>query len=105
MTGRDRCSVEPVQPLQKQQRRLIRATLLDGAREQFPRGLEVAGLIRRHTGVQQLLGLSLTLRQRPSSAFDVRARTPVASLEKRDARPDVDGLLVVAAEIVIESGE
>jgi hypothetical protein len=29
----------------------------------------------------------------------------VTAFEKRDARPDVDGLLVVAAEVVIESGE
>ena len=53
----------------------------------------------------QLLGLALSLGQRTARALDIGARTSVAAFEKRHAGPDVDGLLVVAAEVVIESGE
>ena len=38
-----------------------------------------------------------------AGAVDVRAGTAVPALEKRDARPDVDGLVVLAREIGVET--
>src|SRR4030095_7613154 len=43
--------------------------------------------------------------KRPARVCDIGTRTTVTAFEERHAGPDVDGLLVVAAEVVIESGE
>ena len=55
--------------------------------------------------MQQFVRLPLPLGQRPAGAFDIRAGAPMAALEEGDPRPDVDGLLVSAFEVVVEPGQ
>jgi hypothetical protein len=55
--------------------------------------------------MKALFGLALTLSKCAAGALDIRAGTAVASLEKRHTRPHVDRLLVVAPEVVVETGQ
>jgi hypothetical protein len=64
-------------PLQEQQRGFVGPALIDGARQQLARLLEIAGVIRRKTTMQQLFRLPLFLRQRIACAFDVGTGAPV----------------------------
>ena len=66
---------------------------------------DVAGVVGVDAGVDELLALALAFGQRAARALDVGAGAAVAALEKHDARPDVDRLLVVAVEVLIEAGE
>ena len=55
--------------------------------------------------MQQLVGLALALGLRAPRTIDVRAGPRVAAIEKQDARPDVNGLFVIAGEVSIETDE
>jgi hypothetical protein len=89
--------------LQEHQSGFVRATLLNGPRQEFPRVLQIARLIGRYAVVQQLLGFTLAFGKGAAGPLDVRARTSMSALEERDACPDVDRLFVIAAEVVIEA--
>ena len=55
--------------------------------------------------MHQLFGPALPLGERAAGAFDVRPGPGVAAVEEQDAPPDVDGFLVPAGEVVIETRE
>jgi hypothetical protein len=104
LAGRRRWhGIEASEALQKHQRELVGATLLDGSRQEIARALEIAGLIGSDPLMKTLFGFALTLRESASSALDVCASAAVAAFEKGHARPHIDRLLVVAAEVVIEA--
>jgi hypothetical protein len=90
------------QALQKHQRRLVGAAFSHGTREQLARGAQVARLVRLDSGVEELLGLALLFGKRTARPFDVGAGASVPTLEKLNAGPDVDRLLVAALEVVIQ---
>lgn len=54
-------------------------------------------------GVQHLVGLTLALGERGPRPVDIRACARMRSVEKEDARPQVDGLLVLSQEIPFEA--
>ena len=49
--------------------------------------------------------LALPLGLRAARPLDVGARAIVMPIEKQHARPEVDGLFVVAGEVLVEAGE
>ena len=55
--------------------------------------------------MQQRFGFALLLGLGAARALDVRARAIVVAIEEQDARPQVDGLVVVVGEVVVEAGE
>ena len=52
--------------------------------------------------MQQFFGLALPFGLGAPRALDVGARPRVPSIEKEDAGPDMNGSVVIAAEIVVE---
>ena len=74
----------------------------DGRRQQSPRIRHLAAVKRRGAAMQQLFALPLPLGQRAPRAIDVGAGPRMAAVEKEDARPDVDRVLVTAGEVVVE---
>ena len=83
-------------------RRRPRSTPTSAAAGPSPRSPRVE---RVGAGVQQLVRLALFLRERAPGPFDVRARLRVGAVEEQHARPDVDRELVLAREVVVETGE
>ena len=67
-----------------------------------PRAGRLTAIERRDAAMQQLFRLALPLGLRAARPLDVGARAIVAAVEKQHARPDVDGRLVVAGEVMIE---
>jgi len=55
--------------------------------------------------MQALFGFPLAFGQCASRAFDIRASPAMATLQERDARPDIDRLLIVTTEVVIKTGQ
>ena len=88
--------LEPVQPIEHRQRLVRGRAAVDRRLQQPARFVAVAATERGDAVLQQLFGFALPLGQRAAGALDVGARARVAAIEKQRARPDVDGLLVVA---------
>ena len=78
---------------------------LDCRGEQRSRGSGVAAIERRRSRVQELLALALPLRDGAARAVDVGLGPGVPAIEEEHARPDADRELVLAGEVVIETGE
>ena len=55
--------------------------------------------------MQRLVRFPLLLGKGAASALDVRASPSMAALEKRHPGPDIDGLFVLAFEVVLEPGK
>ena len=55
--------------------------------------------------MQQLIRLPLPFGQRSPGALDVRPRLAVCAIEEEDARPDIDGEVVAAGEVVVQPGQ
>ncbi len=66
---------------------------------------DLATAIRNRPAVQQLFGFTLPLGLRTASPLDVGARSRVRAIEKQDARPYIDRLIVLAGEVAIEPVE
>ena len=94
-----------METLEKQLRRVAMAASIDGARQQRPRRIEVAGMVGRDAFVYQRLDLALALGHQSAGAIDVGPSAAVAAIEERHTGPDVDRLLVAAGKILIEAGE
>src|SRR6185436_15232986 len=77
----------------------------DGGIQQVARGVGTAVLECLGAAMQQLVRLALALGLRAARTIDVRAGTRVAAIEKQDARPDVNGLFVIAGEVSIQTDE
>jgi hypothetical protein len=97
--------IEASETLQEHEREIIRTALFNRTCQQIARTLEIARLIRGDSLVQALLGFALTFGKRAAGALDVCASAAVATLEEGDARPHIDRLLVVATEVVVETGQ
>jgi hypothetical protein len=53
-------------------------------------------------GLQEFVGLALTLGERRPRAVDVRPGPRMRAIEEQHARPDVNGFFVFAREVLIE---
>src|SRR5687768_4099670 len=71
----------------------------------MPRAIDLAPLQRRRAGVDQLVPFTLALRNRASRTLDIGACACVTPIQEEHARPDVDGEIVSAGEVMIESRE
>src|ERR1043166_8274093 len=63
----------------------------------------LAALEQILTGLEHLVGMSLTLGKRRPCPIDIRAGTGMRSIEEQNARPDVDRVFVSAFEVPVES--
>ncbi|HEX7139879.1 MAG TPA: hypothetical protein VF219_18650, partial [Vicinamibacterales bacterium] len=95
----------PTQPFKYRERFVRRGASVDRGLQQSPRLGLVATLKRRQAFVEQLFGLTLTLRKRAASPFDVGAGPRVIAIEKQRPCPDVDRMLVLGSEVVIQADE
>ena len=57
------------------------------------------------TGLQQLFRFALPFRQGRPRTLDVGARPGVVAIQEEGPGPDVDGLLVARAEVVVEADQ
>ena len=73
--------------------------------QQPARGLRLAALKRGGARVDQLFAFALTFGDRAARALDVRAGACVTAIEEQGPRPDVDGEIVLAGEVVIEAAQ
>ena len=89
----------------QQAQRLVTAAGSLGGRQQPARRAVVAAIERRLTGMDQFFRLAVLLGERTAGALDVRARLAVRTIEEQHPRPDVDGELVAACEVMIEPDE
>src|SRR5262249_55063194 len=86
--------------------RFVRGRALhDRLLDQAARLIAFTALEGRDARLQQFLGLTLLLGKRAARPLDVGARPRVAAIEKQRARPDVDGVVVLAREVMVEAGE
>ena len=103
--GIEAAAFEPLHPVEQDQRFVARGPLLDCAGQQVAGALDVSGFVRIESAVQELLGLALPFAERAARPLDIGARTRVATVEKEDACPEVNRLLVAPREVLIEPGE
>ena len=96
--------LQPIETMQQGQR-FVAATGTLGRRQQLPGRRAIAARERIGPGLKELFCLPLSFRERAPCPLDIRTRFPVGTIEKEHARPDVDGEIVTAGEIVIETGE
>ena len=78
---------------------------LDRRGQQFSGITVVAAIERGHAAMEQLFGLALAFGLGTPCTFDVRACPRMPPIEKEHSGPDVDGPVVVPAEVVIETLE
>ena len=96
---------EPIQPAEVRERDVLVGAPRDGGIQQVARGVGTAVLECLGASMQQLVRLALALGLRAPRTIDVRAGPRVAAIEKQDARPDVNGLFVIAGEVSIQTDE
>jgi len=96
---------QPIHAIQERKRFFGPGAALDGGGQQAPGGVRFAALEGLLARVDELLGFALAFRDGAARALDVGTRPRVAAIEKEDARPDVDGQLVFAGEVVIQPAE
>jgi hypothetical protein len=71
--------------------------------QQRSRAFRVTCVQRGQAAMEQLVGLPLTLGENRAGSLDVRTRAGMRPVEKQDARPRMDGPLVLAREVAIQS--
>ena len=100
-----RCShsIQVPEALEEDQGNLIRPALFNRTGQQIARALQIPRLVRSDTLMKTLFRFALTFGQRAPGALDVGTCPPVTPLEEGHSRPHVDRLLVVAAEVLIET--
>ena len=78
---------------------------IDSRFEQRPSRNLVPALKGRDTGVEQFFTFTLPLGNGASGALDVRPRASVPAIEEQDARPHIDGKIVLTGEVMVEARE
>ena len=93
-----RGGVDAIDAREKRERHVVGAAALHGGVQHLPGRFDLSPLERRDAVVKQLLRLALLLGHRAAGAIDVGACPRVIAIEKQRARPDVDGLRVIAPQ-------
>ena len=103
--GGRRSRLDTVEPIEDGQRFFRRRAAVDRRLEQTTSFVAFAALEGGDAILQQLFGFTLPLGEGAACPVDVGARPRMAAVEKERARPDIDGELVAAGEVVVETDQ
>ena len=105
-SGRRSCFTPAAASRSSRARRAIASSVtgavFDRGDQQPARGLGLSALECVSAGLNQFVALALPLGQGAACALDVGAGACMPAVQKEHSRPDVDGEIVVAGEVVIE---
>ena len=98
-------SLETIESVQQRKRFVAAGVTLDCRREELPGRRPIAAAERRSAGVHELVSFALFLGNRTSRPLDVRTGGQVPAVEEEDPHPYVDSELVLAGEIMVQTGK
>ena len=96
---------EPIDAIQHPLRVVSRRAPIERVGDEAASAGDIAGLKRLDALMQHRFRLPLQLGLRTARAIDIGPRPIVMPIEEQDARPEVDGLFVLAEEILVEPGK
>ena len=94
-----------MQPLEKNQSLFALGAALDRRCQQRPGDTGFAAIESSHAGLDKLIAFALSFGNGTAGAIDVGLGAGVAAIEEEHPRPNADRELVLAGEIVVETGE
>lgn len=96
---------EPLDAIEHSLSIVQRSTALDGVRHETSSQGDITSVKGLDALMEDRFGLALPLRLCATGSLDIRACSTVMTVEEQNAGPQVDGLFVVAGEVLIETRE